>query len=1665
MSTKDHKRSDKSKKKSFNGQNTKCSPTTFVESVVPVILRFLANQASPNWSLWIQSLAIILQDEFGRIGDFPKTGKLYKAYKRILDAVIEESESSSSCSESDSECSDIEDEASETHTKAAVTPAPTDPPPPPALTKKAKRKQFLKDNKAEILKCVTKSYVESKKSFVDVCSRMFSRILQLISIESLQALESTPQWEKLERNKNPLHLFNALRNIHWTGFTAEGPLMDESVQATYEGTKQRPRESLLSYKKNLIDAAKQFVEIGMLDPGQASLIYRFKKGLDPRYADAVADIELRIKERQFRESLTLQKWYEMLINRVPDTEALKMMEPALATAFTTRVDPKRDKKNKKQPDKKKKAEKTEKSKTPAKQAAHEESDEPPHPCNLCAGHLPDAERMHWRKDCPYMREFNEFMSKKLPAKGKKNQHVNIAIGETAGMFAALSDPVHNAFQIGVLTRDHMAYDNCANVCIVCNRKFVTNIRPLAEARTVRGVGGVLHVTQCADLKHIGTVLFHPQAGVNAISHYQVMRKRPILDPSWDKASDVWTIVNTEDGVSTQFRPTAGVSACHIDDFFASQDDSSASSDSDSSSDAGYSSDDDDTSSNSDEYRSAESDSNSEDDPPPDMVSESDSDSDSDLDAVNQITESEFKSIHPKRVLQKLQDVRDLSRRLGYPSTADLAEMVKRGIDGSNITAADVYRADRLLGRDPDIVKGKTTKQKSDPLQPEYLPKLALSDQTLHSDIMFVWKVAFLISVAVPLNLTLCTHLPLGKGAASLERAFQHQFGMMAAQGFKVKTVTFDGESAIAPISDQLRSMGAEVDQRDHGRHVEIPERKQRVIKERIRCIIVGLWFTLSKALVVMLVYFAVSRINMGPSRLIEHGASPRESFLGRKMTSKDIPLQFGQLVLVHEENTITNTMAPRAQEAIAVLPLGNLSGSCKFFTIKTHRFITRAAWTKVEVIPDWVRENLNALAKADEPQLGELPDMHMERAGVPVPIPDGGDPAAPAPPPVPTPRIHMVPVRKDPTQLQDPENLAPVPGARVIPDPVAEKAHRGGVRTKPQITTAAAPDPIAPPSPPAAPPFSHEDADINNTDPPAPDPGGAVQSPEVPAPPPEPAPVPQPQQTDLPRRYPQRGNRTSFQERAYNIMVKKALKKYGRAALQSMIAEIQQLVDKDAITPQPLNKLSKQQLREIISSHMFLKEKFSSTGEFEKLKARLVAGGHMQDKSIYEENDISSPTVSTSAAFMVATIAAKERRSVATVDITGAYLNAPMSGHEVLMRLDKTMTDILLKIRPDYLPFRTDKGTMIVRLDKALYGCIESAKLWYNDLSSTLATMGYVRNPSDMCVFNRMYNGVQCTICLHVDDLLITCSDDKGVEDTIQQLTDRYKTITVHRGKVHSYLGMTLDFSTPGKVRVSMEKYVTDMLSEYEIKGSAATPATSQLFELDPNSPLLPTDQAERFHSRVAKILYLAKRARPDTLTTIAFLTTRVKAPTQQDWDKLERLLKYINGTASFGIVLQADKDICVLVWVDASYGVHADGKSHTGICISLGRGAVFVKSGKQRLVTKSSTEAELVGLSDSLTQTIWTRDFLIHQGYNLGPATVHQDNMSTIALAEKGRSTSERTRHISIRYFFVKDRIDSGEIKVEYTPTTNMLADVLTKPLQGELFRAMRKQLLNWEE
>jgi hypothetical protein len=273
---------------------------------------------------------------------------------------------------------------------------------------------------------------------------------------------------------------------------------------------------------------------------------------------------------------------------------------------------------------------------------------------------------------------------------------------------------------------------------------------------------------------------------------------------------------------------------------------------------------------------------------------------------------------------------------------------------------------------------------------------------------------------------------------------------------------------------------------------------------------------------------------------------------------------------------------------------------------------------------------------------------------------------------------------------------------------------------------------------------------------------------------------------------------------------------------------------------------------------------------------------------------------------------------------------------------------------------------------------------------------------------------------------------------------------------------MTVDMSTDSEARLSMQGFVSDLVREYGCEHAAATPANNNLFNIAADAELLGEVRRKKFHSFVAKALYLGKRIRPDILVAVSFLCTRVTKATEEDEQKLNRLIQYVNATIDQPLILGASDQVLVLAYVDASYGVHEDGKSHTGAVITLGAGAIYARSSKQQIVTKSSTEAELVAITDTLGEIVWIRRFVIEQGYFVPPVVLYQDNLSTIALCNRG-GAGHRTKHIKIRNFFIKERIDDGEVVVEHMPTRDMVADLETKPLQGATFKYLRERLINY--
>jgi len=191
---------------------------------------------------------------------------------------------------------------------------------------------------------------------------------------------------------------------------------------------------------------------------------------------------------------------------------------------------------------------------------------------------------------------------------------------------------------------------------------------------------------------------------------------------------------------------------------------------------------------------------------------------------------------------------------------------------------------------------------------------------------------------------------------------------------------------------------------------------------------------------------------------------------------------------------------------------------------------------------------------------------------------------------------------------------------------------------------------------------------------------------------------------------------------------------------------------------------------------------------------------------------------------------------------------------------------------------------LYVRLKKALYRTLQAALLFWLLLSDTLVSCCFTINPYDQCVANKQINGKQCTIVWHVDDLKISHVSKDVVEDLIVRLNKKFgkeSPLTTNRGKILEYLGLTLDYSEKGRVRISMYEYVKKIVNESpdDMKGIAKTPASSHLFHTNADCRKLPEKTAQLFHHITAKLLYLCKRTRQDIQTAVAFLCTRVKKP------------------------------------------------------------------------------------------------------------------------------------------------------------------------------------------
>jgi hypothetical protein len=533
--------------------------------------------------------------------------------------------------------------------------------------------------------------------------------------------------------------------------------------------------------------------------------------------------------------------------------------------------------------------------------------------------------------------------------------------------------------------------------------------------------------------------------------------------------------------------------------------------------------------------------------------------------------------------------------------------------------------------------------------------------------------------------------------------------------------------------------------------------------------------------------------------------------------------------------------------------------------------------------------------------------------------------------------------------------------------------------------------------------------------------------------------------------------------------LKQGIKKFGKRGVTAAHKEMKQLNDRVVFEPISIEEMTSIERKRAMESLIFLNEKRDET-----VKARMCANGSSQRAYIARE-DVSSPTAASESIITTGVVDAKQKRDVMTLDVPNAFVQTPipLNGDKIIMKIRGQLVDMLLEICPgvydDYVRYEGKNKVLYVRMLKALYGMLISSILYYKKFRKDMETIGFEVNPYDICVANRTVNGKQQTVTWHVDDLKSSHVDPKVNDEFAQWCEATYGSddlghVKVVRGKVHDYLGMIMDFTQEGALKIDMKYYIEGMLEEfpYEVKPKA-TPWTEKLLKVQKDATKLEEARRSIFHTYVMKGMFLCKRARPDIEPAIAFLSSRVKEANEGDWTKLLRVMGFLKGTIPDVLTLEAD-DTNTLTWyIDAAFAVHADMKSHTGAVFTMGKGAISSGSNKQKVNSRSSTEAELIGIDDKIAKILWMKRFLEWQGFPVKLNIIYQDNTSTMKLAENGKESSgKRTRHFDIKYFYVTDLVDRKEVKVEYCSTDEMIADYMTKPLVGGKFKLFRDLIMN---
>ena len=459
--------------------------------------------------------------------------------------------------------------------------------------------------------------------------------------------------------------------------------------------------------------------------------------------------------------------------------------------------------------------------------------------------------------------------------------------------------------------------------------------------------------------------------------------------------------------------------------------------------------------------------------------------------------------------------------------------------------------------------------------------------------------------------------------------------------------------------------------------------------------------------------------------------------------------------------------------------------------------------------------------------------------------------------------------------------------------------------------------------------------------------------------------------------------------------------------------------------------------RKVIKSRWVFAVKRKPDGSLIKFKARQVAKGFSQVAGV-DYTEVFAPVARAASIRTVLSLSASEGMKMLQFDVCTAFLYGDLD-EEIFMEQPEGFSD----------------GTgRVCRLRKGLYGLKQASRQWNKKFTDFLRAQGLKPTDADPCIFASEEGAHKLILCLYVDDGLICCKSEKRMAALVRSLKKEFDVTTQ---PVSCFVGMEV-VQEKDTVAVHQEGYIRKMLHKFGMENCkpASTPAEAKL-------KLTAVDSAREGQSRdmtdvpyreaVGSLLYAAVISRPDIAFVVSQLAKHVSKPTQEHWTAVKRVFRYLQGTLAKRIVYRRGSS-SLSGFSDADWGGDRDSRrSTTGFVFMLNGGPVAWQSRLQSSVALSSLEAEYMAMSEATKECIWLRRLLSNLGHEQREKTpLKVDNQSALSLAENPEFHT-RSKHIDIRYHFVREAEVKGAVNLQYVASEENMADVLTKPLSGPAF------------